>query len=105
MKLLIVASQNEFRHEVSKLLQASGISVFSISDVTGIKRNNGNPNPYDNWFGSNNTEFKSVFFYCFTDEVNVETAMSAINKRNEEHQSQFPLHAFVMPVEATTKKF
>lgn len=107
MKLLVVACIKEHKHTVSKILQASGISVFSLSDVTGYKRNNGNPNPMDYWFGKDNTEFDSKFFYAFTDDQNASTALNNIEQFNTEHEKdcQFPLHAFILPVEATTKKF
>lgn len=107
MKLLIVACIQEHQHEVSAILQQSGIVVFSVSDVTGYKRNNGRPNPMDNWFGGGNTEFASLFFYAFTDDRHAENALSEIGAFNDAHEedNRFPLHAFVMPVEATTKKF
>lgn len=102
MKLLIIVCLAEDKHDVSKLLQQAGVAVFSVTGTTGYKRNNGQPNPLDNWFGKDNTEFNSVFFFCFTNEDSANAAIEAINLRNEDKKSQFPLHGFTLPVEAAT---
>jgi hypothetical protein len=103
MKLLIIVCLAEDKHEVSKLLQQSGVAVFSVTSTTGYKRNNGQPNLLDNWFGKDNTEFNSIFFFCFTDEASAAAAIEAVNQRNENNKSQFPLHGFTLPVEMATQ--
>ena len=100
MKLLIITSLTDDKHEVSKLLQEVGITIFSVSETTGYKRNNGQPNALDNWFGSKNGEFDSVVFFSFTDEIFADAALATINQRNQANKSQFPIHAFVLPVES-----
>lgn len=103
MKLLIITSLTDDKHEVSKLLQEAGISIFSVSETTGYKRNNGNPNALNNWFGSKNGEFDSLFFFSFTDAASADAAIEMITSRNQSDQSQFPIHAFVLPVESFSK--
>lgn len=100
MKLLIITSLTDDKHEVSKLLQQAGISIFSVSETTGYKRNNGNPNALNNWFGNKNGEFDSVVFFSFTDAISADAAVVIINQRNQADKSQFPIHAFVLPIES-----
>ena len=103
MKLLIVTCLDADRHTVSKLLQSVGINIFSVSETTGYKRNNGQPNLLDNWFGNHNTEFASALFFCFTDDLNAKNAVEALDRRNADQPERMPLHAFVMPVENQTE--
>lgn len=102
MKLLIITCLDADRHAVSKLLQSVDIPVFSVSDTTGYKRNNGQPNLLDNWFGSLNTEFSSAFFFSFTNTEKANHAVEIINKRNTDQAHHLPIHAFVMDVEKAT---
>jgi len=103
MKLLIITALSDYRHEVSGLLQQAGIAVFSVSDTTGYKLNNGQPNDLSNWFGSKNGEFESVFFFSFTDDDRALQVLSLVDQRNQADHLQFPFRAFVLPVESFTQ--
>ncbi len=103
MKLLIITSLTDDRHEVSNLLQEAGISIFSVSETTGYKRNNGHPNPLDNWFGAGNGEVDSLVFFSFTDDALAASAIELINQRNQSNKNQFPMHAFALVVDANTQ--
>lgn len=100
MKLLIITCLSEDKQEVSKLLSQARITIFSVSETTGYKRNNGTPNPLDNWFGSANGEFDSLVFFSFTDDAAAASAVELINQRNQSNEKQFPMHAFVLAVES-----
>jgi len=102
MKLLIITSITDDKQEVSKLLQQSGIAIFSTTDTTGHKLKNGAPSPFNSWFGNKNVEVDSLMFFSFTDDDTAEDAVKQINQRNESHKSQFPIHAFVMAVESSS---
>jgi len=102
MKLLIVTCLDADRHTVSKLLQSVGVNIFSVSETTGYKRNNGQPNLLDNWFGNHNTEFESAFFFSFTDDKKAQDAVAVIDHINSDSPDRLPIHAFVMNVESHT---
>jgi hypothetical protein len=102
MKFLIVTCIKECRSDVLTIFRKSNIKVFSISDVIGIKDNQ-SPNLLEEWFASGDEQFDSQMIFSFTSEVNALIAMELINQQNESRQTQFPLRAFILPVEATSK--
>lgn len=100
MKLLIVLSIKEFREKVAELLQKSEVSRFSVIDMVGYKRNK--RSPYDNWFGANadNAKTNSILLFSFTTKEKAENVIKSIDQCNEEVQNTYPVHAFVLDVEA-----
>lgn len=100
MKLLIVTSLADDKQEVSNLLQQAGIAIFNVLETTAYKRNNGTPNPLNNWFGNDNLEFDSIIFFSFTDETVCQSVFELIDQRNRLDRNQFPIHSFTLEVES-----
>ncbi|MBS1509522.1 MAG: hypothetical protein JST86_01680 [Bacteroidetes bacterium] len=100
MKFLIVTCVHEMQDEVKKIFQQSGIYAFSATEVTGFK---GEPpvHALQEWFASGDEQFDSMMLFSFTTAENVAAAMEKIRTFNKEKAGNFPLRAFVMPVEQT----
>jgi len=102
MKLLIITSLKEDLPQVFPLLKQAGITVFSVTSTTGMAPADGY-NLLDDWFGSRNGEFNSAFLFSFTDEASATNAVRLADTFNKSHKKQFPLRAFVLPVEHTNQ--
>ena len=101
MKLLIVTCINEHCSIVLSVLAQAQISVFSKTDTIGHK--NSIPiNLSDNWFGKTGEEFDSSVYFSFTEDDKAQKTILLINTQNSQMQLNFPIHAFVMPVEYST---
>ncbi len=98
MKLFIVACLKDNQEDVQHLFKQANINIFSITDVTGFKQNNA-INLLENWFGSEEETFNSIFLLSFTSTENAEKALKLIKEFNIKNNSQFPIRAFVVPVE------
>ena len=98
MKLFIVACLKDNQEDVQQLLIQANIGIFSITDMIGFKQNNV-ANLLENWFASGDEQFDSMFVFSFTTSENVDNCMRLIEEFNTKSQSQFPIRAFVVPVE------
>lgn len=98
MKLLIVMCVKECRHDVYKLFKQANINVFSATDLVGFK-NNQTFNISDEWFASGDEKFDSLMVFSFTAAENAERGLELFNNYNEINQPDFPIRAFVLPVE------
>ena len=98
MKLFIVACLKDNQEDVQQLLIQANIGIFSITDMIGFKQNNV-ANLLENWFASGDEQFDSMFVFSFTSSENVDNCMRLIEEFNTKSQSQFPIRAFVVPVE------
>jgi len=99
MKLLIVTSLKELKDDVSAILKKTGISTFSFSETIGVKTGN-MPDVSDSWFSSdNNHEFRSVFFFSFTDEEKIKHVFTELEAFNTLDRVNYPVHGFILPVE------
>lgn len=98
MKLFIVTCLKEYNDDVCKIFKEAKISVFSTAEVIGIK-DNGTLNLLADWFASGDEKFDSLFTFSFTSDENAEHAMELIKKYNEETGTNFPVRAFIVPVE------
>lgn len=101
MKLLVVTSLKEYQKTVSKILEQAQIDVFSVSETIGFK-DHAVPNLLDQWFSSGSDQFNSIFLFSFTVKTKAEEAMQLIKKYNEEHQTKFPIRAFIIPVDESS---
>ncbi|MBL0744195.1 hypothetical protein [Chryseolinea lacunae] len=101
MKLLVITSLKEYQKKVAQIMDLSGISVFSITETIGFKDQH-SPNLLDNWFGSGNENFDSVFLFSFTDEEKADKTLLLVKKFNAEDETGFPIHAFILPVDKST---
>jgi hypothetical protein len=98
MKLLVVTAVQECLNDVSKIFNQAKISVFSITDTTGIKASE-SINLIDNWFASGKEKFDSAFIFSFTENENAENALQLINEFNASRTTDFPIRGFIIPVE------
>lgn len=99
MKLLIVTSLKEFKKDVSNILTKAQIPIFSFSDIIGVNANY-IPELSNDWFTSdNNHEFRSVFFFSFTDSEKAENVLEQIAAFNTLDRVEYPVKGFILPVE------
>ena len=98
MKFFIVTCLKEFQEDVSKIFKAANIHVFSAADVIGFKDGQ-TPNLLEEWFASGDEKFDSLFIFSFTEDESAEHALELIKQYNEENQTNFPIRAFIVPVD------
>jgi hypothetical protein len=98
MKLLIITSLKEYQEAIAKILEKSGVRVFSASDTTGF-RSVTDDDLTENWFARTRDQADSVFLFSFTRSDNATRALNLIRQFNDETHTGFPVRAFVVPVE------
>ena len=101
MKLLVITSLKEYQKNVSQIMDLAGIPVFSVTETIGFKDHH-KPNLLDSWFGAASDQFDSIFLFSFTEAMKAEQALSLVTKYNADSKSDFPIRAFILPVEKTT---
>lgn len=100
MKLLIVLSIKEYQHQVSTLLEESGVSIFSVTDVTGYKKRELNVG----WFGVGSGKTNSIVLFSFTDEETANKALDSIDSCNTKKENPFPVRGYLVDVERFSNK-
>ena len=98
MKLLIVTCLREYLADISKIFVQANIDVFSTSDII-VHRDRRSSNILKEWFASGNEQFDSIMIFTFTSAANAEHGVELINKYNKNLKENFPVRAFVVPVE------
>lgn len=98
MKLLMVTCLKEYCNAVAQLFEKASIQVFSMTDVVG-KKDGHKTNLVDNWFSSGEEEYDSAIIFSFTNKGNAEKALTLIDNYNSSVANDFPIRAFVLPVE------
>ncbi|MGG9964174.1 hypothetical protein [Ferruginibacter sp. SUN106] len=98
MKFFIVTCLKEYQEEVVKIFKAATINAFSATDIIGFKDNQ-SPRLLEEWFASGEEKFDSTMLFSFTSAENAMLAMELIKKFNEANGTNFPIRAFVVPVE------
>lgn len=98
MKLLIVTCLKEYQDNVTQIFKEANIQVFSVSDVIGFK-DHPSPNPMEEWFAAGDEKFDSMMLFSFTDIINAEKGIELIKKYNDQSGTEFPVRAFIVPVE------
>jgi hypothetical protein len=101
MKLLVVTSLKEYQKEIATIFEQAGIKVFSVSETKGFKEDH-NINLLDNWFSSGKEHFDSIFLFSFTQDANADQALELVKAYNLENKTNFPIRAFVLPVEKSS---
>jgi hypothetical protein len=103
MKLFIVTSLKDYQEEVIKIFKQAAISVFSITDVVGVKDNQPE-NLLEDWFAAGDEKFDSLMIFSFTTYENAAKAMELIENYNLENATGFPIRTFILPVEKSNIK-
>ena len=101
MKMLVITSVREDMQLVTDILQKSKIEVFSVSETIGHKASH-QDYPISNWFGRNDLATDALFFFSFTEDNKGEEAIRRSMEANEAKKREFPVHAFLLPVDSST---
>jgi len=101
MKFLIVTCLKEDSNSVLEIFKEAKINVFSTTNVTGYKESD-SENLLGAWFASGDEKFDSLMMFSFTDDIQAKEGMALIIKYNAENANDFPIRAFIVPVEATS---
>lgn len=101
MKFFIVTCLKEYRDDVCKIFKQAKINVFSTTDIIGFKEGNAEM-LIDAWFSAGKEKFDSLFLFSFTADENAALGMELIKKYNEESETNFPVRAFIVPVEKSS---
>jgi len=98
MKLFVVTSLKELLGDIAEVFKLANIDVFSTSDIIGHKEPKAT-NLLEDWFASGGEEADSIMIFTFTSEANAEYGLKLISDYNKNRQGNFPVRAFVLPVE------
>jgi hypothetical protein len=98
MKFFIVTCIKENQETVQKILRTANIRVYSSTDIMGFKDNQ-NPNLLEEWFAAGDEQCDSTMIFSFTANENAANAMNLIIDYNLQNKSDFPIRAFIVPVE------
>lgn len=98
MKLVMVTSLKEYSEQVAVIFKKAGIRIYSATDTIGFK-DDSEHNLMDSWFGMREALFDSVFLFSFTEDEQANTSLQLIREYNEENPGDFPIRAFILPVE------
>lgn len=100
MKLLLVTCLEDFKAEITALLQQARVNIFSFTETTGVKTVH-DANLLDDWFGNKEGEFRSLLFFSFTTAESAAEAVQLIHTFNENGGHHFPARVFIMQVESS----
>ena len=103
MKFFIVTSIKENQEIVQKILSQVNIQVYSSTDIIGYK-NNQQPNLLEEWFAAGDEKCDSSMIFSFTTDENATKALNQIMLYNTENPTDFPIRAFIVPVEKASFK-
>ncbi len=98
MKLLVVTCLKEYQEDVAKIFHQAHVYVFSVTDIMGFKEND-SVNMLDEWFAAGKERFDSILLFSFTANENADQVVDLVNNHNTKEGLQFPVRAFVMPVD------
>lgn len=101
MKFLIVTCIKESEEKIFSIFKESNIRAYSTTDIVGFKDNQ-QPNLLEDWFASGDEKFDSSMLFSFTNDENANLAMSLIINYNQNNQTNFPIRAFIVPVEKSS---
>jgi hypothetical protein len=101
MKLLLITCLKDNQQDVAKIFGEAGIKVFSVTETVGFKDGR-EPDLMASWFSSGNEQYDSLFLFSFTGQEQAVKAMELVKQFNLETHTQFPLRAFVLPVEQSS---
>ena len=98
MKFFIVTCIKENQEIVQKILSKANIMVYSSTDIVGYK-NKQQPNLLEEWFAAGDEQCDSSMIFSFTTDENATQAQNQIMAYNTEYPNDFPIRAFIVPVE------
>lgn len=98
MKLFITTLLKDYQEDVQKIFKEAKMEVFSAAEITGYKGNE----PLDlleEWFAAGDEKFDSILFFSFTSDETAAQGMTLVKAYNEKNKNNFPVRAFIVPVE------
>lgn len=98
MKMIVAVGAIEFKKELSRIFQESGIRIYSQSRISGHNEEDDEA-LRGNWFAQSSGEQHSIMFFAFTEESHALQALGLVKAYNESIASKSRLRAFIMPVE------
>lgn len=98
MKLLIVTVVREFKEEILQLFKEASITNFSESYVDGHHNSQSSLRASD-WFSEKTSGVKSILFFSFTKDENMDMIFKLIKGFNEKLETSSPIKAVVVPIE------
>lgn len=98
MKLFVVTFLKQYVGDISNIFKQANIHVFSTIDIVGHKQGTSS-NLLDDWFASGEEEIDSMMIFSFTSEAGADHGMKLIIDYNKDLKDNFPVSAFVIPVE------
>jgi len=101
MKFFIVTCIKEYRDDVSRLFKQAEINVFSATEVVGFK-DSGTENILLDWFAKGEQRFDSLMMFSFTTNEIAAKGMELIKAYNNNTGTNFPVRAFIVPVEVAS---
>jgi hypothetical protein len=101
MKFLIVTCIKECEEIVLGVFKESKITAYSSTEIVGFKDNQ-SPNLLEEWFASGDEKFDSSMLFSFTNNENANLAMELIIAYNQNNLTNFPIRAFIVPVEKSS---
>lgn len=101
MKIFIVTCLREYQDDVIRIFKTANINVFSATDVVGFKDNQ-SPNLLEEWFATGDEKFDSIMLFSFTASENAAAGIELIKDYNVNTQTNFPVRAFIVPVEKSS---
>ena len=101
MKLFIVTCIKEYGDDACKLFKQAEIKVFSATDVVGFK-DSGTENILLDWFAKGDEKFDSLMMFSFTSNESAAKGMELIKAYNNNTDTNFPVRAFIVPVEISS---
>jgi hypothetical protein len=98
MKLLIVTCLKEYLPVIARIFKEANIEVFNTSKITGYG-DSVSENLLEEWFASSGGEVDSMMIFTYTQTANAEKGLELINDHNKTIRENFPVRAFIMPIE------
>lgn len=102
MKLLLIMAIETHAKGVRKILQNSGVSIYSETDIEGFNAQQHKPD-ISSWFATGTYKRLSKLFFSIQDEATIADVLEAVKEYNNTNPEckNYPLHAFQLNVEAS----
>lgn len=98
MKLLLVTAVKSYQKQVVQLFKKAGILAFSSTDINGFKALD-HEDLIDNWFSGSTQNVKSVLFFTFSDQENINLLLKELERLNSSIESDNPIRGIVLNIE------
>lgn len=99
MKLLILLGVEATEPQLRALFQAGGVEIYSEFAIKGHRAPATVPDPA-NWFATAGDGVYSVMAFAFVTPEKATSVMQALQMHNKQQPTAYPLHAFLLGVEA-----